>query len=77
MIKIEAREILGNVIVVMVCHHGWTDRTGHALCSEIVDIDGEDAYQLLVAVQDTITTMLRERGDILCHVDEGRLELAK
>lgn len=77
MIRIEAREMLGQVVVVAMCHHGWKDRTGHALCSELVDIDGEDAMQLLVSVQDVITQLLRERADVLCHVDENALELAR
>lgn len=77
MVRIEAREMLGQVVVVAMCHHGWRDREGHALCSELVDVDGEDAMQLLVAVQDTINRLLKERADVLCHVDENALELAR
>lgn len=75
MLKIEARQMLGGVVVAVQCHHGWRDHAGHALFTEVLDCDGEDTEQLAVCVQDALNHWLKNRTAYRCQVDETSLEL--
>lgn len=77
MLEIQVRQMMGQVFVGVKCHHGWRDRTGHMLHHEILDMNGEGACSLLVAVQDATSRLLKDRADMLCTMDESTLELAE
>lgn len=76
MIKIEARALMEGVIVNVECYHGWGDRTGHPVHQEFVDVDGDDQQQLIVAIEDVLNHMTKDRSLDLCPLsDQGVLNL--
>lgn len=70
MIRIEAREMLSGSIVTVRCYHGWGDHDGHSVASELHDVDGEGAEQLLVAALDTVNELLKKPHRDLCAYHE-------
>lgn len=64
------------VHIEVTCYHGWGDVTGHRVYQEYCDVDGEDQQQLIVAVEDTLNHMAKDRSLDLCPLrDQGVLAL--
>lgn len=70
MIRIESREMLAGSLVTVRCYHGWGDHEGHPLISDVHDVAGEGAEQLLVAALDTANRLLRDPHHDLCAYHE-------
>lgn len=70
MVRVEAREMLSGVIVLIRCYHGWADHSGHTLHTEVVDVDGEDSEQLVVAAADALNHWLKDRSKDICASTE-------
>lgn len=73
MIKIETRQMLGSVITVLRCYHGWTDPTGHIIATDLCDLDGEDQEQMLVAAYDAINRVLKDRTRPNCAYAQDQM----
>lgn len=76
MLRIEARAMMEGVLVSVRCYHGWGDRIGHPVREEFADVDGEDQQQLIVAVEDVLNHMAKDRSLDLCPLrDQAVLPL--
>lgn len=67
MIRVESRQMLGSVISVIRCYHGWQDPVGHIIATDLCDIDGESQEQMLVAAYDAINRILKDRTNPNCQ----------